>query len=183
MYLDISIHMGVLFLFLNVLFMNHNTKIKHYINYDKLDVPLDKPLTVSEAQSRSIIYRNSLTFIWCLMGFTLTYKKYLLADDYFMLHYSLPLLSVFPLKANTDREICIFVEIDSRLCNLMHYIIVVCYITLYPLYRVVFHNVIIYGVILILFLFLYFLIQFKYQHTLLIETFIMGVITVIFTHW
>ncbi len=179
LHFDIPIYIGIICLILNIRSISSSARHRHFIYFDKIELPPCHPLTVSEAQSRSILYRNSLTFIWCMLGFTLTYKKIALHNnpaDY--IHYSLPLLSIFPLKANVKSEIVLFWHMSSHVCNLIHYCIVVCYITIYPLYKGDAAHLFIAALSFIL----YALIHVRHTHTLLVETYTIAIITLIFTH-
>lgn len=181
---DVPIYIGMLALLINIHRIQFNPiRSKHFINFGILEEPKCSPLTVSEAQSCSILRRNSLTFIWCMLGFTLTYKRlFLYQDTIEFIHYSLPLLSIFPLKANVKEELVLFIEIDSIVCNYIHYIIVFTYISLYPFYNIIWRNSLSNIMIIILSIILYILIHVKHKHTLIIEAYIICIITLIFTH-
>ena len=159
---DIFVYIGLMSLFFNVHFYH-----KHC-------------LTVSELQSISIIHRNSLTFIFCLLGFSLMYKRIILYNSYIeLIHLSLPLLSIFPLYNpynQENREIVLFYKLTKEICNNIHYYIVFLYITIYPLYTLNYS-------VFFLSLFLYFCICNSYKYTIFVETYIMIIITLIFLHF
>lgn len=138
-------------------------------------------LTVSELQSRSIYHRNNMTFIWCLLGFTLFYKQLNMNKLNFM-HLSLPLLSVCPLNTILQNELCIIKVVSSKITNLLHYIIVFNYITLYPFYMFIMYGRTLYSIILSCSFILYFLIFFEYKYIMYIESILITIITLIFNN-
>ena len=106
--------------------------LNHQISGSRLS-PLDTfPFTISEAHSRAVCGRNNLTFVFCGLGFflfaELTTRRW---QWHNLLHFSLPLLSVLPLKADIDREVVFVLEISPSTSDLLHKVIVFTYTVLY----------------------------------------------------
>jgi hypothetical protein len=122
------------------IYFNHTGSFHGTLNQKKLIKNTKRPFTVSECHSTNFIGRNHLTFVFCFLGLNLLYDQLILTGQiHNLFHLSLPLISIFPLKANIEKEVIIIFEVSPTLSDLIHKILVFQYIILYLGYLTLFN--------------------------------------------
>lgn len=86
--------------------------------------------TISEAKATCYQGRTNITFAFCTMGYMLMFHRMLLGDGYkSLIHCSLPIVSLLPMRANIQYENVFGFAIPNSTTHILHMMAVAIYVT------------------------------------------------------
>lgn len=91
----------------------------------------NKFYTISEAKATCYQGRTNITFAFCSLGYLILFHRMLLGDGYkSLIHCSLPIISLLPMRADIQYENVLGFKIRNSTTNILHMLAVGTYVVI-----------------------------------------------------